>query len=349
MSPTVDALQSGIRRCRLLETEEPAKGCRPENRSARFSPGSASHDCIDALLRLPMPKLGWSEILQAAASREAIAAAAHEIRSAVSVREVPYVFGESRVRARCDVGFVRALRRPVRRCSPTVRARLIVYDRAGESTRDAASLTNLRPAAIFPLRSRPSRRVSSSQRTPRRNTRGPWGGRSIVGPWTNWSSSTCRRPCGSRCASPATPTRPRTWSRKPCAACSASGARYRGEASFRTWLLQIVVNVDRDRRRRVRIAEPDGRRRARQPRRRRRPSWPPPPSCTTNCGRRSTACRQRQREVALLTWGEGLAAADVATVLEITEAKRLHEPASRPPAPRRRARRRFRQPRTHDA
>jgi RNA polymerase sigma-70 factor, ECF subfamily len=30
---------------------------------------------------------------------------------------------------------------------------------------------------------------------------------------------------------------------------------FRGESSFRTWLLSIVVNVDRDRRRRVRTSE----------------------------------------------------------------------------------------------
>ena len=29
---------------------------------------------------------------------------------------------------------------------------------------------------------------------------------------------------------------------------------YRGESAFRTWMLQIVVNVDRDRRRKLRVA-----------------------------------------------------------------------------------------------
>jgi RNA polymerase sigma-70 factor (ECF subfamily) len=94
---------------------------------------------------------------------------------------------------------------------------------------------------------------------------------------------------------------------------------YRGEASFRTWLLSIVVNVDRDRRRRLRIVEPlaDDELAA---------AGPTPPELAaadelhTELLSAIDRLPERQREVALLTWGEGLAARDVATVLEITEA-----------------------------
>ncbi len=94
---------------------------------------------------------------------------------------------------------------------------------------------------------------------------------------------------------------------------------YRGDASFSTWLLTIVVNVDRDRRRRQRIA------------------WPMPaedvPSPDAEPIDRAMADEQhaklraaidglpdRQREVALLSLGEGLAASEVAQVLGTTEA-----------------------------
>jgi RNA polymerase sigma-70 factor (ECF subfamily) len=94
---------------------------------------------------------------------------------------------------------------------------------------------------------------------------------------------------------------------------------YRGEASFRTWLLSIVVNVDRDRRRRLRVVEPIA----------------DDELATTNAAPPELVAAdelqtelqsaidrlpERQREVALLTWGEDLAAADVAAVLQITEA-----------------------------
>ncbi len=94
---------------------------------------------------------------------------------------------------------------------------------------------------------------------------------------------------------------------------------YRGEASFGTWMLQIVVNVDRDRRRS-------------------RPAVSPVPAGEVisnaagpveqaavdelHAAVRGAIDRlpQRQREVAILSLGEGLAAGDVARVLEITEA-----------------------------
>lgn len=94
---------------------------------------------------------------------------------------------------------------------------------------------------------------------------------------------------------------------------------YRGEASFRTWLLSIVVNVDRDRRRRLRIVEPIAEDELAA-------ASPTPPELAaadelqTELLSAIDRLPERQREVALLTWGEGLAARDVATGLEITEA-----------------------------
>jgi RNA polymerase sigma-70 factor (ECF subfamily) len=94
---------------------------------------------------------------------------------------------------------------------------------------------------------------------------------------------------------------------------------YRGEASFRTWLLQIVVNVDRDRRRRHRAIDPlpadltvDN-------------TSPPLEQAAVNelqAGVRAAIDRlpERQREVAVLCLGEGLSACEVARVLETTEA-----------------------------
>jgi RNA polymerase sigma-70 factor, ECF subfamily len=94
---------------------------------------------------------------------------------------------------------------------------------------------------------------------------------------------------------------------------------FRGESTFRTWLLQIVLNVDRDRRRR------------------RHEELRPPPdevvcraagpneqAAATELGDtiRSVidSLPERQREVAILSFGEGLAAADVAYILNTTEA-----------------------------
>jgi RNA polymerase sigma-70 factor (ECF subfamily) len=94
---------------------------------------------------------------------------------------------------------------------------------------------------------------------------------------------------------------------------------FRGEASFRTWTLQILMNVDRDRRRRLHVYEPletnelagD----ADQP-------VELAAAAELNAEVRAAvdALPERQREVALLTWGEGLAASEIASVLEITEA-----------------------------
>ena len=93
---------------------------------------------------------------------------------------------------------------------------------------------------------------------------------------------------------------------------------YRGEAAFSTWMLQIVVNLDRDRRRR------------------RKPHEliqdycdenAPEPSSHAAAAELRGAIRtaiddlpDRQREVALLCLGEGLPASDVAYILDITEA-----------------------------
>jgi RNA polymerase sigma-70 factor (ECF subfamily) len=94
---------------------------------------------------------------------------------------------------------------------------------------------------------------------------------------------------------------------------------FRGEASFSTWLMQIVLNIHRDR----------GRRHC-------EPSGPPPdevvssapsPNEQASTGELGETIRtaigglpDRQREVALLSFGEGLSASDVAFVLNTTEA-----------------------------
>jgi len=93
---------------------------------------------------------------------------------------------------------------------------------------------------------------------------------------------------------------------------------YRGEAAFSTWMMQIIVNVDRDRRRRRESHElvqdycDAG---AREP------------SAEAAAAELRGAIRSaidelpdRQREVALLSLGEGLPAADVAYILDTTEA-----------------------------
>jgi RNA polymerase sigma-70 factor (ECF subfamily) len=95
--------------------------------------------------------------------------------------------------------------------------------------------------------------------------------------------------------------------------------QYRGEASFKTWLLSIVVNVDRDRRRRVRAVEAvDEASLAGEA------ATPAELAAASELQDNARAAvdrlPDRQREVALLTWGEGLAASDVARVLGISDA-----------------------------
>jgi RNA polymerase sigma-70 factor (ECF subfamily) len=94
---------------------------------------------------------------------------------------------------------------------------------------------------------------------------------------------------------------------------------YRGEAAFRTWMLQIVVNVDRDRRRRHRttqqlppgggvceVAEPNEQVAAMELDQRIRTAINNLP--------------ERQREVAMLSFGQELDPREVATILQTTEA-----------------------------
>jgi RNA polymerase sigma-70 factor (ECF subfamily) len=95
---------------------------------------------------------------------------------------------------------------------------------------------------------------------------------------------------------------------------------YRGDASFGTWMLKIVVNVDRDRRRRRRRdADPISADEL--------VSGAPPPIEQLGAGELHDQIRQavdrlppRQREVALLSFGEELPARDIAHILEISEA-----------------------------
>jgi RNA polymerase sigma-70 factor (ECF subfamily) len=94
---------------------------------------------------------------------------------------------------------------------------------------------------------------------------------------------------------------------------------YREQASFGTWLLQVVLNVDRDRRRRLRahatlgavqlksgVAEPSEQAMANEQQAKLQAAIDSLP--------------ERQREVAILCLGEGLAAHEVARILEITTA-----------------------------
>ena len=92
---------------------------------------------------------------------------------------------------------------------------------------------------------------------------------------------------------------------------------YRGEASFGTWMLRIVVNVDRDRRRRQRdtLSLPAGEMisSAAQP-----VEQAAANELHANVRVAIDRLPERQREVALLSLGEGLAARDVARILEVS-------------------------------
>ena len=94
---------------------------------------------------------------------------------------------------------------------------------------------------------------------------------------------------------------------------------YRGESSFKTWMLGILVNADRDRRRKLRFHEP-------------LEDEPTHGELTTALDLAAAhemhlqiqaavdRLPPRQREVAILTWGEGLAAGEVAAALGVSEA-----------------------------
>jgi RNA polymerase sigma-70 factor, ECF subfamily len=94
---------------------------------------------------------------------------------------------------------------------------------------------------------------------------------------------------------------------------------FRGEASFSTWMMQVVVNTARDRRRRQRessglpaelytssAAEPNEQAAAAE--------------LSQIIRRAIDQLPERQREVALLSLGEGLDAGEVASILQTTEA-----------------------------
>ena len=94
---------------------------------------------------------------------------------------------------------------------------------------------------------------------------------------------------------------------------------YRGDAEFATWMLRIVLNVDRDRRRRQRKVAPtlddDVVSPAASP-----VDWAAADELHARTREAIDRLPERQREVMLLSFGEGLAAADVARVLGTTEA-----------------------------
>lgn len=93
---------------------------------------------------------------------------------------------------------------------------------------------------------------------------------------------------------------------------------FRGEASFKTWMLGILINAHRDRCRKLRAYEPLDDELAVS-------SVSPPPELAAADemhARIQTAVNQlpqRQREVAILAWGENLTPAEVATALGISE------------------------------
>jgi RNA polymerase sigma-70 factor (ECF subfamily) len=94
---------------------------------------------------------------------------------------------------------------------------------------------------------------------------------------------------------------------------------FRGEASFKTWMLGIVVNADRDRRRRPRLHEPLDESDVGTTN-----ESPPQLAVAAELDESIRAAIEtlpdRQREVALLTWGEALQPAETAAALGITEA-----------------------------
>jgi RNA polymerase sigma-70 factor (ECF subfamily) len=94
---------------------------------------------------------------------------------------------------------------------------------------------------------------------------------------------------------------------------------FRGASSFKTWFLQIVLNAGRDRRRRMRVVEPldDGA----------LPGSTPTPVELAAVAELGQELRiainhlpERQREVALLAWGETLDVDEIAMVLGVSEA-----------------------------
>ncbi len=98
--------------------------------------------------------------------------------------------------------------------------------------------------------------------------------------------------------------------------------KFRGDASFKTWMLGILVNADRDRRRRLRIHEPLQERDECAA----APSNETPPQLAAAAELDAAIhavierLPDRQREIALLTWGEGLSPSETAAALNVTEA-----------------------------
>ena len=94
---------------------------------------------------------------------------------------------------------------------------------------------------------------------------------------------------------------------------------FRGDATFGTWLLKIVLNVDRDRRRRQRDLLPIPAEDVTS-----KTAGPVDQAMADELHARLRSAidrlPDRQREVALLSLGEGLAASEVAQVLDTTEA-----------------------------
>jgi RNA polymerase sigma-70 factor (ECF subfamily) len=94
---------------------------------------------------------------------------------------------------------------------------------------------------------------------------------------------------------------------------------FRGEASFKTWMLGILVNAHRDRYRRLRIHEPLEEALAVD-----HASPPPELAAAEEMHTRIQAAVDRlpprQREVAALVWGESLSTAETAAALGVTEA-----------------------------
>jgi RNA polymerase sigma-70 factor, ECF subfamily len=99
----------------------------------------------------------------------------------------------------------------------------------------------------------------------------------------------------------------------------AQWRHFRGEASFKTWMLGILVNLHRDRHRKLRVHEPFADQLALSS-----DSPPPELAAAEEMQHRIQAAvdrlPQRQHEVAILAWGECMTSAESAAVLGISEA-----------------------------
>jgi RNA polymerase sigma-70 factor (ECF subfamily) len=95
---------------------------------------------------------------------------------------------------------------------------------------------------------------------------------------------------------------------------------FRGGSSFKTWMLQILINVDRDRRRRLRPYQPlddaELELAAHEPS---AAEFAAGNELNEELKAAVDRLPERQREVALLAWGEGCSPVEIAAILNIAE------------------------------